>query len=299
MIIHTENLHKNYGRHGALRGLDLAVPEGSTYALIGPNGAGKTTTIKALMNIITPSEGTASILGVASQALGPRELARIGYVSENQVMPAYMTVAAYLDYLRPFYPDWDSALEADLLRRLHLPRDRRIGHLSHGMRMKMALLCALAFRPKLLVLDEPFSGLDPLVRDELVESLLAQAGEMTIFVSSHELSEIEGFATDVGFIDDGRMLFQEPLEALQARLRSVRVILDRDAALPAQPPPTWLDLRAEGSVLSFVDTHYTEAALPGRIAALVPGMQRIEIQPVALRAIFTTLARAMRDGRTA
>ena len=299
MIIQTQNLHKRYGRHGALRGLDLAVPEGAAYALIGANGAGKTTTIRMLMNIVAPSEGTASILGVDSRALSPRELARIGYVSENQVMPAYMTVAAYLKYLRPFYPDWDPALEAELLGRLHLPLDRKIGHLSHGMRMKMALLCALAFRPKLLVLDEPFSGLDPLVRDELVESLLAQAGEMTIFISSHELAEVESFATDIGFIDEGRMLFQEPLEALQARLRSVRVILDRDAALPAQPPQTWLDLRAEGSVLSFVDTHFAEAALKARIAALVPGMQRIEVQPVPLRTMFTTLARATRDGRTA
>jgi ABC-2 type transport system ATP-binding protein len=163
----------------------------------------------------------------------------------------------------------------------------------------MALLCALAFRPRLLILDEPFSGLDPLVRDELVESLLAQAGEMTILVSSHELSEIEGFATDVGFIDEGRMLFQEPLEALQARLRAVRVVLDRDAVAPAGAPQTWLDLKAAGSVLSFVDTHYADAALKARIAALVPGVQRIEVEPVALRSIFTALARATRDGRTA
>jgi ABC-2 type transport system ATP-binding protein len=299
MIIQTENLHKTYGRHGALRGLNLAVPEGSAYALIGANGAGKTTTIKTLMNIITPSAGTARILGVDSRALSPAELARIGYVSENQEMPAYMTVGAYLDYLRPFYPGWDGALEAELLGRLHLPVERRIGHLSHGMRMKMALLCALAFRPRVLILDEPFSGLDPLVRDELAESLLAQAGEMTILVSSHELSEIEGFATDVGFIDEGRMLFQEPLEDLQARLRAVRVVLDRDAALPAQPPQTWLDVRAQGSVLSFVDTHYAESALQARVAALLPGVQRIETEPVALRTMFTTLARAMRDGRTA
>src|SRR3569833_1502665 len=107
MIIQTQNLHKRYGRHGALRGLDLAVPEGAAYALIGANGAGKTTTIKTLMNLIVPSEGTATILGVASQALSPRELMRIGYVSENQILPSYMSVAAYLNYLRPFYPGWD------------------------------------------------------------------------------------------------------------------------------------------------------------------------------------------------
>lgn len=299
MIIQTQNLHKRYGRHGALRGLDLAVPEGAAYALVGANGAGKTTTIKTLMNLIAPSQGTATILGVDSQALSPAELARIGYVSENQKMPAYMTVASYLNYLRPFYPKWDSALETGLLRRLHLPADRKIGHLSHGMRMKMALLCALAFRPNLLVLDEPFSGLDPLVRDELVESLLEQAGEMTIFISSHELAEIESFATDVGFLDDGRMQFQESLRALQARVRAVRVVLDRDAAMPTGRPDNWTDLHAEGSVISFVDTHYAEAGLNARIAALLPGALRVEVEPVGLRSIFKTLARTARDGRTA
>ena len=126
-----------------------------------------------------------------------------------------MTVAEYLAYLRPFYPTWDRALEAEMLRQLHLPPDRKIEHLSHGMRMKMALACALSFRPKLLILDEPFSGLDPLARDEFIEGLLQQAGEMTIFISSHELSEIESFATHVGFLDDGRLLFQESVEALQ------------------------------------------------------------------------------------
>ncbi len=299
MMIHTEKLRKSYGRHGALQGLDLNVPEGSTYALVGPNGAGKTTTIRLLMNIITASEGAATILGADSRKLSPRQLARIGYVSENQEIPGYMTVAGYIAYLRPFYPDWDRALEAEILARLHLPPDRKVAHLSHGMRMKMALACALCFRPKLLILDEPFSGLDPLVRDELVESLLAQAGDMTILVSSHELAEIESFATHVGFLDEGRMLFQEPLETLQARLRAVRVILDRAATLPVSPPATWLDLRVEGSVVSFVETQYAEAATNAQIAASVPGAQRIEVQPVGLRSIFTTLARASRNGRTA
>ena len=111
----------------------------------------------------------------------------------------------YLDYLRPFYGQrWDRELEASTLALLRLPMRRRIGDLSHGMRMKMALACALPFRPKLLVLDEPFSGLwDPLVRDEFMEGLIRQAGEMTVLISSHELSEIENFrATARGFLTD-------------------------------------------------------------------------------------------------
>src|SRR5678810_255042 len=107
-------------------------------------------------------------------------------------MPKKLTVIEYLNYLRPFYATWDRSLESSILRQLRLPPERRIGQLSHGMRMKMALQCALPFRPELLILDEPFSGLDPLVRDEFMEQLLQQAGEMTVLISSHELGEIDG-----------------------------------------------------------------------------------------------------------
>lgn len=299
MMIQTENLQKQYRGHDALKGLSLSVSEGSAYALIGPNGAGKTTTIRLLMNIMAPSKGSATILGVDSRKISPRELAQIGYVSENQKIPGYMSVAEYIAYLRPFYPTWDRALEAETLGQMRLPPDRKVKQLSHGMRMKMALACALPFRPKLLILDEPFSGMDPLARDEFVQGLLQQAGEMTIFVSSHELSEVEGFATDVGFLDDGKMLFQESLDALNARLRAVRIVLDHAATVPASSPKTWLDLRADGNVLSFVDTQYAEDSLNAQIAALVSGVRRIETQPVGLRSIFTALARATRDGRKA
>src|ERR1700733_3841002 len=177
MIVRLENIWKTYGRFDALKGLSFSVPEGSVFALFGANGAGKTTTIKMLMNLIAPTKGSATMLGVNTRALSPKELAQIGYVSENQDMPGRMTVAAYINYLRPFYPNWDRTLEADLLRMLRLPPERRIKDLSHGMRLKMALACALPYRPKLLVLDEPLSGLDPLVRDEFMEALLLQAGE--------------------------------------------------------------------------------------------------------------------------
>ena len=299
MIIQTENLHKRFGRHGALNGLNFSVPEGSAYALIGANGAGKTTTIKTLMNLIEPSQGRAMILGKDSRDMSPALLAQIGYVSENQYLPAYMRVGEYLDYLRPLYPTWDRALEAELLADLHLPADRRIKHLSHGMRVKMVLACALPFRPKLLILDEPFSGLDPLARDEFIEGVLRHAGEMTILISSHELSEVESFATDVGYVEDGRLLFQESLETLQARLRAVRLVLDREAVVPANPPATWLDFKAGGNALSFVDTDFAAEGLEGRIAAQVPGVQRIDVEPVPLRSMFKSMARAGRNRRSA
>ena len=114
MIIEVRDLWKRYGRFDALNGLEFAVPEGSAFALVGVNGAGKTTTIKILVNLLQASRGTASILGVDTRAISPRELGQIGYVSENQELPGRLTVGEYLDYLRPFYPRWDRALETSI-----------------------------------------------------------------------------------------------------------------------------------------------------------------------------------------
>src|SRR5215471_17647744 len=172
MIVRTSHVWKTFGRFDALRDLSLSVPEGATFALIGANGAGKTTTIKLLMNIVRPTRGVLEVMGVDSRTLSTRDLARIGYVSENQDMPGRMSVQTYIGYLRPFYPSWDRRLESELLTHFRLPLERKIKDLSHGMRMKLALACALPFRPQLLVLDEPLSGLDPLVRDEFMNGLL-------------------------------------------------------------------------------------------------------------------------------
>lgn len=296
-MIEVRDLWKKFGRYDALRGLSFSVPEGSAYALIGANGAGKTTTIKTLMNIIEPTRGKASVFGTDSRKIGPRELCRIGYVSENQDMPEKLTVSEYLAYLRPFYPDWDKNLEASVQRQLRLPEDRRIGHLSHGMRMKMALACALPFRPRLLILDEPFSGLDPLVRDEFMEQLLLQAGDMTVLISSHELGEIDGVATDVAFIDEGVLLFQESMADLTGRFREVQVTTEREAHYyPGDVPSHWLDIKVSGNVLTFVDTQFSDDALRSRIDVLVRDVKYIDAQPMPLRSIFVALARAARNG---
>jgi ABC-2 type transport system ATP-binding protein len=291
VIVRVHDVWKRFGRFEALKGMDFDVPEGSAFALVGPNGAGKTTTIKILVNLIEPSRGTARILGTDSRAISPRELADIGYVSESQELPGRLTVGEYLDYLRPFYRRWDDALEASMRRDMQLPATRKIRDLSHGMRIKMALICALPFHPRLLILDEPFAGLDPLVRDELIAGLLHQAGELTILISSHELSEIEGLATDVGFLQEGRMMFQEPINLLTARCREVYVTLDSTATVPDPLPPHWLQARAVGNVLMFVDTRFSDETLGELIRLLCEGVRQIDVKPMTLRSIFTTLAR--------
>lgn len=296
LVAQAVDVWKRFGCHMALRGLNLAVPEGSAYALIGANGAGKTTITRLLLNMLTPTRGSATILGVDTRRIHPGVLRQVGYVSESQVLPAQLTVRGYLDYLRPFYPSWDRALEASILARLQCPLDRKIAHLSHGTRVKAALACALPFRPRLLILDEPFSGLDPLVREEFMAGVLQQAGELTLLISSHELAEIEHVSTQIGFMDSGRMLIEEPMSELSARLREIRVTLESAAAVPERLPEQWLQLQALGNVVSFIDTQYSEDGLKERVRTVLGPVKTVDVQPLPLRSAFTALARAARTG---
>jgi len=220
-VIETHDLTKYYGRFGAVQGLNVSVPQGSVFALVGASGAGKTTIIKILLNMIAPSRGSARILGVDSRAIPPAVLSQIGYVSESQALPSRLRVGQFFDYLRSCYATWDAQREYQLRTRLRLPADRKISALSHGMRLKLALACALAYRPRLLVLDEPFSGLDALTRDELIAEFLHEPREMSILISSHELDEVERLATHVAFLDEGRLLFQGTLPQLREHARGV------------------------------------------------------------------------------
>jgi ABC-2 type transport system ATP-binding protein len=291
-IIETQGLTRRYGRTEAVHELDLAVPAGSVFALLGPNGAGKTTTLKVLMNLLAPTAGSARVLGVDSRRLGERERAQIGYVSENQEMPGWMTVRQLLDYCRPFYPTWDRALEATLMKQFDLPEDRKLAHLSRGMAMKAALLSSLAYRPKLLVLDEPFSGLDALVRDEFIKGILEVSahGEWTVVVSSHDIDEVDRLADRVAMLDAGRLRLHETTEALQGRFRRVEVTGSMAEIVAA---PGWLDYERAGALTRFVETKYageaTERGWRERFGAVA-----IAAQPMTLREIFMTLARASR-----
>lgn len=294
-MIRTENLCKRFRRHDAVRGVSFSVPEGSAYALIGANGAGKTTTLKILMNILEPTSGSATVLGMDSRRISPCELNRIGYVSENQHIPERLTVDEYFTYLRPFYAHWDRQLESSLRAQLRLPPTRRIGELSHGMRMKMALACALPFRPSVLILDEPFSGLDPLVRDEFMDGVLGQAGDTTILISTHELGEIEGVATHVAFLEEGKLLFDEPMDKLRNRFRAVRIVFDGPASLPGWLPAGWFQLSIEGNVLTFIESQFSEPDSRQLYQSQLQHVRSIDTDAVGLRTIFTSFARAVRD----
>jgi ABC-2 type transport system ATP-binding protein len=293
--IRTEHLSKKFRRVEALNNLDLDVPMGAIYALVGPNGAGKTTAIKILMNIFPASSGRAEVLGADSAGLTGRAFASIGYVSENQHLPDWMRVDAFFAYLRPFYPSWDRDLENELVKHFQLPLDRKLASLSRGMRMKAALASALAYRPRLIVLDEPFGGLDPLVRDELIEGLLERAPEATIFLSSHDLAEIENLASHVGYLEQGRLRFSEEMTALAQRFREVELTLDRPSTSPENLPSTWLHVSASAAVVRFIETRFDKDRTSAEIRRLFGNVRNLTFTPMSLRSIFLAMAKAERD----
>jgi ABC-2 type transport system ATP-binding protein len=297
--IRTEALTKSFGRTEVLRGIDIAVPEGAIYALVGANGAGKTTMIKVLMNILRASGGCAEVLGWDSRTLTGQKFCSIGYVSENQELPDAMTVGEMLDYTRAFYPRWDRTLEREMVRQLDLPLERKLRHLSRGMRMKAAFASSMAYRPKLMVLDEPLAGLDPLVRDELIEGILDRAQETTIFLSSHDLAEIESFASHVGFMEDGRLLFSDEMGALTERFREITITTPGAARLPDAMPREWLLPEARDAVVRFVHSGYRGDASEREMRERFPEARSIEAEPMPLRAIFLAMAKSGRKQRGA
>jgi ABC-2 type transport system ATP-binding protein len=294
-LLRTIDLVKRFRGTVVLDGVNMAVPEGAIYGLVGPNGAGKSTTIRILMNILKPSAGRAEVFGRNSRRISPRrDLTRIGYVSENQEMPEWMTVEYFMAYLKPFYPAWDDERATDLLRQFDLPRDRKLRDLSHGMRTKAALASSLAYRPQLIVLDEPFTGLDSLVRDELIEGLLESADGATILISSHDLAEIESFASHIGYLDRGRLQFSEEMSSLNQRFREIEVILEGPARPVGDWPATWLNVQQSAALVRFVDAQFEKEKTMADVHRLFGEGRPVAVRPMPLREIFITLARAGR-----
>jgi ABC-2 type transport system ATP-binding protein len=168
--------------------------------------------------------------------------------------------------------------------------------LSRGMKMKASFASSLAYRPSLVILDEPFSGLDPLVRDELIEGLIERAPETTIFLSSHDLAEIESFSSHVGYLQAGRLLFSEEMTTLANRFRDVTITLTAPSALPANLPASWLDPQTADCVLHFVQTNFNEDS-PRELAERFPSARDIACEPMTLRQIFLSIAKSSRGSQ--
>lgn len=293
--IETDKLTKRFGKKIALDSVSFNVPEGSVFAFLGPNGAGKTTTLKILMGLQPPDSGSSRILGQDSQSLQPEHFQKIGYLSENQHLPDWMTLKRFLAFCRPLYPTWDEKFCEELREQFDLPIDQKLKSFSRGMKGKAALLSSLAYRPSLLVMDEPFTGLDPLVREELVRGMLklTQQQKWTIIISSHDIDEVERLADWVGFLDQGKLRICEPTVSLQQRLRKVECILPAgtgDISFPA----SWLLAERNDLVLRFVHEAFKEESTAAELASQLPPGTNISFESVSLREAFIIYAQLYR-----
>jgi ABC-2 type transport system ATP-binding protein len=220
-VIDVSELTRRFGDKTALASVSLSLPRGAVYGLVGANGAGKTTLIKHLLGLLRAESGSVRVFGHDPVANPVAVLSRIGYLSEENDLPGWMRVDELIRYSRAFYPAWDDAYAEELRRTFALDSATKIKNLSKGQKARAGLLIALAYRPELLVLDEPSSGLDPIVRRDILGAVLRTiAGEgRTVLFSSHLLDEVEQVADHVTMINHGRIVLSAPLGELKASHR--------------------------------------------------------------------------------
>ena len=221
-IIAISGLTRRFGDHVALDAIDLALPRGAVYGLVGANGAGKTTLIRHLLGLLRAQDGTVRVFGLDPVRDPVGVLSRIGYLSEENDLPGWMRVEELLRYTRAFYPAWDDAYAAELCDAFALDLSAKVGTLSKGQKARAGLVIALAYRPELLVLDEPSSGLDPIVRRDILGAVIRTIADegRTVLFSSHLLEEVEQVADHVTMIDTGRIVLSAPLTEIREAHRT-------------------------------------------------------------------------------
>lgn len=286
MIIETHHLSKSYGSIDAVRDLCLAVPRGKISAFLGPNGHGKSTTIKMLLGMTRPTGGTGQVLGfdITDSRASLEIRRRTAFVSEDKHLYGYMTVKQVIAFTRGLFPQWQSEREKELLRAFDLPLNRKVKQLSKGMRTKLVLILALARGAELLILDEPSEGLDPVVAESMLQSVVRAAADgVSVFFSSHQLSEAERIADHVFILKRGHIVVEGPLDELRERYRRVNAVFVGPPPLDGLPMQSLANVQTEGHVLSALTKDNSEAVAT-KFREL--GAVSVDICSVNLRELF-------------
>lgn len=286
--IQTMGLSKRYRRQMAIDGLTMQVPMGSVFAFLGRNGSGKTTTIRILLDLLDRTSGDARMLGLDCAKRAPDLRKRIGYVAEGQKMYDWMKVDEIIWFCKGFYANWDDAFAEELKEKLELPGAKKVGELSRGTQAKLALLLAMAYRPELLILDEPTAGLDVVVRRDFLEGVieLIQQQGRTVFFSSHIVHEVERVADWVGIIDAGKLVWCSTMDELKAKVK--RLVL----SFEVQPPSFFaisraiLSVERGGRQSAVVVRDYSEATLA---AARAMKPLDVRVDDLSLEDIFVAM----------
>ncbi len=284
--IEIRNLEKFFPKF-KLGPLNVTVPQGAIYGFIGPNGAGKTTTIDLIFSMGEEDGGSITVLGVDHSRDEVAMKQQVAYVSPELNFRAWGRVGKALRFFKGFRPGWDDAYCEKLLNNFRLDRDDKIATLSFGSRIKLALIIALAWHPRLLILDEPTVGLDAVSKHQVFSELLAavQHEERTVMISSHGLQDLERFADHIGMIKDGRMLLEGATDEVIECFRMVDFVTEQETAFANQPglfiqqqeKNRWrvlLDIRTAS--LKWIESH---------------GAKQVSAAPVTLEELFIALAK--------
>jgi ABC-2 type transport system ATP-binding protein len=294
LSVQFKGVSKKYP-HFTLENINFELPMGSVMGFIGANGAGKSTTIRILMGLVHQDGGLVHVLG----HLMPEEQAAaksdIGFVSEDMRLYGTATLAWHMSFISSIYPSWDQSYAENLLGRFDLKPQQKIKGLSHGQRVKAALLLALARRPRLLVLDEPTTGLDPVARHEVLGELMAVLADedRTILFSSHNTLDVEQISDQIAFIDRGRIIDIDDKEVFLDRWRRLRLVLPPSASLPYFPGI----VEVGGSDrLPVLTTNHFDPAMVSACQDRGATVQAVDC--MTLEEIFVANVQSRREGQT-
>ncbi|MCG3134524.1 MAG: Ribosome-associated ATPase [Planctomycetes bacterium] len=282
-VVQTAGLTVRFGKKTVLDRLDAAFDEGTVTAILGRNGTGKSTLLRVLTGFLPATAGGARIFGMDCWSRGHDVRRLTGYVPDRMELPRWMTVEDHFRFLEPFYPTWDRAEEARLVRELDLDRTARVRDLSKGQREKHLLAAALAHRPELLLLDEPFSGLDPVARKQILAAVIGHLRDegRTILVVTHSMVDVERMADRIVLLDEGRVRLDRDAESLRRGLRRVAL---RASPAAAWTPPGAPRVERSGDEFVLAYTDWTDAY--GRSLAADPAVSDIRTLPSGLEDVY-------------
>lgn len=285
----AQKLTKRFRNITALDSLDLCVKPGDVLALLGANGSGKSTTFRLLLNIYHPSAGASSLLGAASIRLNGKDFDKIGYVSEGQKMPKWMSVEEFLAYCAGFYSEWDKDLCERLILCFGLPKKQKIKHLSRGQAMKVAVASTLPAHPDILLLDEPFSGLDVETRAQLGDLLrtLSQQEGLAIIITTHDVEEVEPIATRLAILRQGRLQIDESLKSYLGRHRLLAAQGLDLPDLPEMIRPKFRHARALQTESKIFTDQFSPELETATLSALAAHGNGARFIPMNIRQILT------------
>lgn len=263
-VAEIDNLSRSFGKLVALNGVSFVVQPGLVYGLVGANGAGKTTLIKHLLGLLRAKQGSVRVFGLDPVKNPVAVLQKIGYLSEQRDLPDWMKIAELMKYTAAFHPNWDATYANELLQRFELDPSKKIKNLSKGMRAQVGLIAAVAHRPELLLLDEPSTGLDAVVRKDILNAIIrtvADDGRTAIF-SSHLLDEVELMSDHVVMIDKGNLVLSGELDEIKSghQLMSAR-FPDQTTQVPSLPG--LLSAESQGNTWKIVCNGESERVLAG------------------------------------